>query len=327
MARCGCHAAAALAWLVATVPVPSATGTEEATFLQLYDGPQRHMMDHRGLSEGTVALNSSRGVADNRMSRDAAYDRQAGWSPQELRQLARCVGNVSWAFIGDSQVRDLAVAMARVLWGQSPREASEACLGHDPERPALARHFPNGPKNRDAACFPENFGPEAEDRGWHVHVYHTRHYHASDWGDVQKIVLGEGRREYDAVFVNMGLHERPRWERNMTDYLERFLKPFADIALSAKGVPVIWLPMNKECPGQVGDMFPLQAAAVDDANALARHYATSRGVRFLDTLLPAAQVCQLMDPACGGLHAKQWVDVVRARRMLGRLCTKLRAYP
>merc|ERR1712194_982003 len=106
-------------------------------------------------------------------------------------------------------------------------------------------------------------------------------------------------------------------------YTHMFLEPFKSISSNTVYKP-IWLTMNRECEEFVRPEFPAQKRAVDAANELAISYLRENNVRYMniDALIPEDYVCELMDPECGGVHTKWWVDHVRATVLLSSLCTR-----
>jgi len=251
----------------------------------------------------------------------------------ERAAAQQCLRGRNIAFVGDSQLRDFALAVGRFIFGTGTKDGNSAdtCVQKIAELGKSLVSVKAGKAQLLVSSLPENLDVQSSaGSDWHVDIYHHDFLYQADWPAAQEIVRGNGLRTYDLIFVNIGLHSHAQWEakpEGMNIYQTEFLEPMVDLVQSTKNgsgptPTVMWLPMNRECAAHVPVEFPNQAAGVEMANDHALSYLAANAVPFVNIkgLVPPSQVCRLMDPACGGPHARQWVDLVRAQALLGSFC-------
>ena len=228
----------------------------------------------------------------------------------------QCLNGSSIAFVGDSQMRDLAYATAHFLCSGSIRRADVTPAGNANQ---YSTHFRRA-EPFGVASFPSNFGDaygsEAGDAwttDWHVDYYHML---VPNWPTLCEIANGEGPREYAYVFVSTGLHDFCVYPGEaLASYIGRHVAPLVKVSNTT-----VWLPMNRECVAKLHPSVDLrQAAYANDCNARAFEYLAHHEGRYLniDAIFRQHEVC---DVSADGLHMKLASESVRSQAIISQIC-------
>jgi len=255
-------------------------------------------------------------------------------------EMARkCVGNKTLAFIGDSQVRDLAIGLAFLLSGvtalESPTEKfdykhSLDTNGTKIEDFSFWQHNVPG-HNFNGYVFPQAHKAAAEGWSWQVQVWNLFRNEFIQSGQVDDVLSNKKLldanpllRPIDLAFWNHGLHDWGWWDKE--PYGEKFFDTMVTQWLEARKkttIPIVWVSMNDECAPKISFSLNNRAAKQAEMVKKGNLYTNSRlqkeGLPYWDAnaVLRTPVLCNISDD---GVHVKMFVDLVRAKMLIHHLC-------
>lgn len=251
----------------------------------------------------------------------------------------QCIGNKTIAFIGDSQVRDLAIGLAFLLSdvtaSESPSEKFDYkhSLGTNGTKiedfPFWSHNVPG--HNFNGYVFPQAERANKEGWKWQVQVWNLFRNEFIQSDQVDDVLSNKKLidanpllRHIDVAFWNHGLHDWGWWDKE--PYGEKFYDTIVKQWIEARGktsIPLIWVSMNDECAHKISfslnNRAEKQATMVKEANKYINLRLLNEGLPYWDAnaALRTPALCNISDD---GVHVKMYVDLVRAKMLIHHLC-------
>lgn len=250
-------------------------------------------------------------------------------------QARKCLGRRTLAFIGDSQIRDIAVAVAYFLMGETLDSAGdESFESHH-------RYDTNGTKIPDFSTWPFDnkdgngyiFPQEKFRRYWRI-SWQIQYWQILKKKTVQEQGLDilnnlmpkswSQLRPIDLAFWTHGIHDYGWFNTEPYDQLfyERIFEPWLEVKKNSS-VPTVWVSMNPQCEfktaGGVKGMKKGLHQIVDIVNKYMNQRLLKEKIPYWDagSALRSPQRC---DVSADGLHVKMYVDIMRAKMLFNHLC-------
>jgi hypothetical protein len=255
-------------------------------------------------------------------------------------QARKCLGDRSLGFIGDSQMRDLAVGVALFLLGKRIETSSKFKVDHK-----LNNHMDaNGTRMPDLTSFKNDSLPPgvfnylfptrsvSKTKGYNWQVqYYALSRKKSMRDPLNDILNNQLTKQWPVLkplhlaFFSHGLQDYGWW--NKEPYGEKFYSSMvADWAesLSKNKVPSVWVSLNSQCAelvknkaGGKGKLPPM----IDAVNSYVNAKAKKDKIPYWDAAAPlrTPSRCDLLDD---GVHVKMFVDIMRAKMLFNHLCDK-----
>lgn len=273
-----------------------------------------------------------------------------------VEQARKCVGERVLGFVGDSQVRDLGVAMGLFLSNTTlPIEYKNVKYDHHGDIskltpfgyniPEVDFWKPNVKNGNNGVFFPSN---PPHDWKWQVQVYELynadlNHAHIHDvlWnlmpikGTSMKMPL----RNISIAFWNYGLHEHSthhaykRYRKpdflpyNSSRYINEVIGFYIKVRSEHPPVPTIWVSMNNnwmDFNSYSTKYDPEdQGRFVEESNRKAHKLFAAHGLPYWDAaeVLRTGEIASQREHLMADtVHLKMWVDTVRVKMLLSRLC-------
>lgn len=253
-------------------------------------------------------------------------------SSEEAR---KCLGNRTLAFIGDSQIRDIAVGVAMFLLGQTLMDAPDHKFDYKGDLELNGTRVPDFPDwknvvghNKNGYIFPQREVAAAKGYTWQVQIWNLfRNEFIHNQVDQ---VLNNSMparfpllRPIDLAFWAHGLHDYGWF--NTPPYGERFFSQMPTMWLNTRKkypVPSIWVSMNPECRPLIQyklSNMDLQALMVEELNWYTNKRMLEEKLPYWDAgaVLRSPQRCNVSDD---GVHVKMYVDIMRAKMLFNHLC-------
>ena len=280
-------------------------------------------------------------------------------------QARECIGSRTLAFVGDSQIRDIATGLSLFLMDQTPESATaekfdkvSAELGNTATK---INHYKDWAVNvgdhNNGFFYPSK--KTAEEKGWKWQIQAWMLYSHDELlpGDDDKpnnplmvlanqlVGLPENPelRYVDMGFWCHGLHDSGWWDTPPygKHYYESIVKHWENIynmtgntikaVQSVKGskegkvVPSVFVSMNPECREKIEAGFVsrerlnIQYAMVEETVPYMNKIMRNRQLPYWDaaSVLRTDDRCSLTPD---GVHVAGWVNVFRAKMLLGMLC-------
>jgi hypothetical protein len=254
-------------------------------------------------------------------------------------KAARCLGNRTLAFIGDSQIRDLCVGVVYFLMGVfSLESASEDKFdGHHDmgDHGTKIEDFDfwmhNVPgHNFNGYIFPRVNESEALGIKWQVQMWNLFTGQFLENGQMEDVLsnklvtTGRGLKPIDLAFFHIGLHDWGWWYEGNVGL--KFYDTMVQNKLFKKSytVPSVWTSMNPECLDKLsgsitGGRREEQQEMVDIANAYTNERLLREKLPYFDFGAPlrSADRC---DKSADGVHVKMYVNIMAAKMLFNHLC-------
>lgn len=256
------------------------------------------------------------GVADVDWLQHKMSARDCTLTLRPLSTMRTCLAGRTLTFIGDSAMRDLAMATASLLAGVSVAAAEERSLGqpnwrpdvweaHHPARAGIMQALLNESARSKKTDGSRGTYTDAR-HGWTVRALHDLP-RAVHWPDIQRIARSKpATSKYGGVsFVQLAIHDTNpkisemgsgsmRWKR---DPLESWthgavFQPFLDHWCAVEGEgprgrvpppsPLVWVSANEQCKAKKPRKWRYQAELITAANRASAEAARQTGVPMLD---------------------------------------------
>jgi len=257
----------------------------------------------------------------------------------------KCIGNRTLAFIGDSQIRDTAVAVAFLLLGTTLREEQlEGKLDKQydlnsngtkiEDFPTWKHNVP--PHNFNGHVFPQKDVGLANDWQWQVQVWSLFRNEFIHNGQVEDVLTnkmseaannggGAQLRPIDFAMWSHGLHDFGWWEKPPygENYYNTMVSQWIRVRAMAK-MPTVWVSMNPNCIDKLSDTLSQgkkgeQAVMIEEANRYVNERLLREKLPYWDAAAPLRSATRCNQSA-DGLHVKMYVDTMRAKMLLNHLC-------
>ena len=206
-------------------------------------------------------------------------------------QARKCMGNRTIIFAGDSQIRDLGVAVGLFLQGQSVEDSPD--VKFDKRSKGIwsnctkIGYFESwGHKNRrgvndyNGYLFPKKeYADEHSDWKWQIQVWEIYCNHMIHQGSLKQVLSNEMIKENNATMVlrkadlafwSHGLHDWGWWDSPPYGkrYYDTMVKQWLTMRLEVP-TPTVWVSMNNNCQELIhnslmGGRMGKQAAMVED---------------------------------------------------------------
>lgn len=253
-------------------------------------------------------------------------------------QARKCLGNRTIAFIGDSQVRDLAVGVMLLLLGEDELSIDGKLDKQSHKISNISTFLGDVPfwnSNQKCNGF---YSPSVLDkRNRNGFDFQVQFWSLFDMSLVSRQlqdilenrVYNDTVRPIDISFVSYGLHNWGWWDNSEgrgnnsygKTYNEKFVNHWLKIQDKVK-TPTVWMPMNNQCKEKL--LYPfhdmnIQFNMVEKANFYTNKRARIEKFPYWDSaaVLRTSNRCEI---SADGLHVNMWVDLFRARMLFHHLC-------
>lgn len=270
-------------------------------------------------------------------------------------QARKCMAGKTLAFIGDSQIRDLGVAVGLFLIGQdietSPTHKFDKkgdSIWHNCTKIGWFYKWggdgnPDRDRNRrgkgtyNGYLFPKHEDAVKNDWNFQVQVWELFCNQKISNGQMDDVLGNKminqthdtnetlNLKPLDLAFWNHGLHDygffntRPYGQHYYNAIVTQFIQRY-----KTSPTPLVWLSMNPQCRNYVPKMYVSggsydQAEMVEEANWLTHKKMREDKRPYFDAaaLLRTNNRCNI---SCDGVHVKMFVDIMRAKVLFNYLC-------
>ena len=275
-----------------------------------------------------------------------------------LPTLRKCLRGRTLTFIGDSVVRDFAMAIASHLAGVPIEAAEERSLGQPNWKPEAWEGVHPARRGIMRALLNESARNKKTDgsRGVYTdgaHDWTVRAFHdvprAVHWGGRAGIrhILRELRVRRDTAFVQLGIHDTnsriselgsasTRWKAEPEErwvhgpvfqpYLDHWCERSAAGGRVGGGQhaspPLVWMTANEQCKEKKPRKWRYQAEIVRSINRASVAAAAAAGTPLLDYSRLWRNETERCKATTDGVHSRQWVEHLKAAILLSYLCTE-----
>lgn len=250
----------------------------------------------------------------------------------------KCLGNHTIACMGDSIVRDICQAVIRLLLEKpdAPQMTKQGKFDHHAmdmygtridDVPWWQHNVPAF--NYNGYIYPQPFNTSFASHTWQLQLWNFfgRIYSKSPQVDDvltnRMVNASQGIRPIDFMLWGVGLHDYgffinpPRGE----NFLQNIIGRYYIKRRAIMKYPVVWVPMNKNCPRLLGAKYVKrdQHGMVDEANYYANRYFSQNKFPYwdADAVLRHTLTCVL---SADGVHVQMYVDNMRAKMLFNHLC-------
>lgn len=251
-------------------------------------------------------------------------------------QARQCLGNRTLAFIGDSQIRDMAVGVALFLLGETIMNAPDFKFDYKGNPETNATRIPDFPSwdrnvpahNHNGYVYPQPEVAAREGHLWQVQVWNLfcNNYIRDQVDDVLRNKMPSQfplLRNIDLAFWGHGLHDYGWFDS--PPYGPKFFDTMVSQWIRSRktsNIPSVWVAMNPECRPLI--KFEIshsnkQAVMVEEINRYINQRLLDEKLPYWDAgaVLRSPQRCNVSDD---GVHVKMYVDIMRAKMLFNHLC-------
>jgi len=271
----------------------------------------------------------------------------------EIRTLniwRTCLARRTLTFLGDSAMRDLAMATASLLAGVPIEAAEERSLGQPNWQPAVWEANHAARKGIMQALLNESARSKQTDgshgsytddmHGWTIRAFHDLP-RAIHWADIPRLSRSYPP-SHGVSFVQLSIHDTNakiselgsaalQWksspDENWTHgkVFQPYLNHWCAVELERRRghptpVPLVWMTANEQCKAKKPRKWRYQAELIHAANRATVEAAERAGVPLLDWSALWVNESQKCAATTDGVHMRQWVDHHRAAILLSYLC-------
>ncbi len=266
------------------------------------------------------------------------------WTPNKCfyqdisgEQARKCIGNRTIAFMGDSQIRDIAIATAYLLMdvydlNSAPDEK------FDIKGSGAFRHYNNKFdmfKKPDNAIrfytYPKSDIAKSKNWNWQIQFFDLYNLVFLDDGKLYNIMnnnatyLNSSINKMDILFVNWGLHNQNYFFDAPQG--KNYHKNIFSIWYNSRNnsvLPTVYTSLNPQCAEKVYHPLKkhvLQAESVEKANAYINKFTLENAIPYWDAgaVLRSSNRCNV---TADGVHVKMYVDIMRAKMLFNHLCDR-----
>lgn len=253
-------------------------------------------------------------------------------------EAKKCLGKRTLAFIGDSQMRDIALGVVRFLQGETLEQSSDNRVQGNwkfHNNAVMIPYFNHWQHNVNGVYHQQNGyifpkPEEAKQQGikWQVQIWML--YRNEFIVDQVNQVLNNkmpakfpALNSIDLAFWSHGLHDYgwflhpPHGER----YYEQVVRKWKDIRTKVL-VPTVWVSQNPECTEVMNEVITQHNKQADIIEEVLRY--TNK--KLLESRLPywdAGAVLRSKERcsvSADGVHVRMYVDIMRAKMLFNHLC-------
>ena len=234
-----------------------------------------------------------------------------------VEHAAQCLSKRKLLFLGDSNIRNVGLALASYLVGH---EMTNDTARFDRQKPTP---FDSQVLSGTGFTDPQH--------NWTIRVVH-RNYH-QDWPELAGIIQSE---PHDALFIEFGIHATAnKWvslnwmhgSEQLYLHSREGLQPFLDQQCrgARQGWPKsrlpIWMTYNQQCIKKKAPQWRLQGLLVNQLNRVLVRAASKYRFPLLDWTQVFANETDNCAASDDGVHYQQWTERVRASMLVSMLCS------
>jgi hypothetical protein len=193
-------------------------------------------------------------------------------------QARQCLGERTLLFTGDSQIRDLGIAVGLFLQGQTVHDSPDVKFAKRSkliwENCTQIGYFESwGLKNKNSVNFDHNgylfpkqeFAVQNPEWKWQIQVWEIYCNRMIHQGNLKEVLSNEMMKEnndtmqlkkIDLAFWNTGLHDCNLWDYPPYGqrYYDEIVRQWIDMRQLVP-TPTVWVSMNNNCPDMVKDFL------------------------------------------------------------------------
>jgi len=319
---------------------------------QHHDHHLYHCKQSTGVSHQNHARNIFKCITNDTYCGDWKYRTFIPVSKCPYRQFTseqarKCLRNKTLLFTGDSQIRDLGVAVGLFLQGQGVHDSPDSKFDKKSEfiwnNCTKIPYFHSwGRKNRrgvndyNGYLFPKyEFAQSHPDWNWQIQVweiYCNEMIHTGALEDVlHNRMIRENNetmkfRKIDLGFWNHGLHDWGWWDS--PPYGKNYYSTMVSQWIAMRNhvpTPVVWVSLNNNCRSLIDNIIvgsqkaDTQVKMIEEANWYTHKRLRAEKLPYWDaaSVLRSPQRCNVSGD---GVHVKMFVDIVRANILFNKLC-------
>jgi hypothetical protein len=251
------------------------------------------------------------------------------------RQARKCLGNRTLAFIGDTHIRSIGIAVAYLLLdvydlSQAPDEKFNHFenIGKNSTKIPNFSIWKNNVPAGNGYVYPNI--KKATKHNWQIQIWSLYNYKYL-MNQVDYILNNslpqhfDYLRDIDLAFWSHGLHDYGWF--NKPPYGQKFYDQIASKWMMARKtalVPTVWVSLNPECPSKLEEVRKGREDEdyiVDECNFYINRKLLKYRLPYWDAAAPlrTRERCNASDD---GVHVKVYVDIMRAKMLFNHLCDK-----
>lgn len=250
-------------------------------------------------------------------------------------QALKCLSNKTIAFIGDSQIRDIAMGLIFLAMGLQPHidinqkfDKSNADYTHYftflGDVPSWRRNQGRNGFYSPTKILQEIHRYQFQIQFWSLYNGMYMQLYLEDV--LNDVAENDTLHNIDIAFVNHGIHNIGWWDdsegRVFGTYGETFYQKMFSQWSKIKDkvkVPSIWTSLNPNCENKLESQHKIQQIMADEANYYINQKTKKLKIPYWDSaaVLRGSHRCNI---SADGLHVKVWVEIMRAKMLLNHLC-------